>query len=280
MVKKYFDYLRHRYENFKGYSTRHAATSAAARAGLNIEIIRETTGWTKNSELELLEEKLQATSVHRGLPRCSTPIRKPKYQPIPTSSVQDEHSRFARQLEYTGVAPKLRGSGTRITGVLSGHLVIEKLQGTLVYKGLPSCSTPIKSKCQPMPTSNEQDDYSRFVKRLECTGMAPKLRGSETPIRGLAMLMALTSAHRLQSFSLIKIQNILVKSKPVEIRIPDKMKTSGKSKSQPILHFPFFIEKPQLCVSSTICHYLEVTKTLRSSENTLILTIKKPHRAA
>nr|CAH7748220.1 unnamed protein product [Callosobruchus chinensis] len=76
--------------------------------------------------LELLEEKLQATSVHRGLPRCSTPIRKPKYQPIPTFSVQDDHSRFARQLEYTGVAPKLRGSGTRIRGVLLGHLVMYK----------------------------------------------------------------------------------------------------------------------------------------------------------
>nr|CAH7747346.1 unnamed protein product [Callosobruchus chinensis] len=97
----------------------------------------------------------------------------------------------------------------------------------------------------------------------------------------LVMLMALTSAHRLQTFSLIKIQNISVKSKQVEIRIPDKIKTSGKSKSQPILHFPFFIEKPQLCVASTICHYLEVTKTLRPpSENRLILTIKKPHRAA
>nr|CAH7758415.1 unnamed protein product [Callosobruchus chinensis] len=97
----------------------------------------------------------------------------------------------------------------------------------------------------------------------------------------LVMLMALTSAHRLQTFSLIKIQNISVKSKQVEIRIPDKIKTSGKSKSQPISHFPFFIEKPQLCVASTICHYLEVTKTLRSpSENRLILTIKKSHRAA
>nr|CAH7725377.1 unnamed protein product [Callosobruchus chinensis] len=76
--------------------------------------------------LELLEEKLQPTSVHRGLPRCSTPIRKPKYQPVPTSSFQDDHSWFARELEYTGVAPKLRGSGTRIRGVLSGHLVMYK----------------------------------------------------------------------------------------------------------------------------------------------------------
>nr|CAH7745787.1 unnamed protein product [Callosobruchus chinensis] len=75
------------------------------------------------------------------------------------------------------------------------------------------------------------------------------------------MLMALTSPHRVQIFSLIKIQNISLKSKQVEIRIPDKIKTSGKSKSQPILHFLLFIKKPQICVASTICHYLEVTKT-------------------
>nr|CAH7722695.1 unnamed protein product [Callosobruchus chinensis] len=77
-------------------------------------------------QLELLEEKLQATLVHEGLPRCSTPIRKPKYQPEPTCSVQDDHSWFAKQLEYTGVAPKLRGSGRRVSGVLSGHLVLYK----------------------------------------------------------------------------------------------------------------------------------------------------------
>nr|CAH7748219.1 unnamed protein product [Callosobruchus chinensis] len=76
--------------------------------------------------LELLEEKLQATSLHRVLPRCLTPTRKPKYQPIPMFSVQNDHSRFARQLEYTGLAPNLRGSGTRIRGVPSGLLVMYK----------------------------------------------------------------------------------------------------------------------------------------------------------
>nr|CAH7745092.1 unnamed protein product [Callosobruchus chinensis] len=139
--------------------------------------------------LELLEEKLQPTSVHRGLPRCSTPNRKPKYQPVPTSSVQDDHSWFARQLEYTGVAPKLRGSGTRIRGVLSGHLLElleEKLQPTSVHRGLPRCSTPNrKPKYQPVPTSSVQDDHSWFARQLEYTGVAPKLRGSGTRIRGV-----------------------------------------------------------------------------------------------
>ena len=35
---------------FSAYSTRHAATSAAKRKGVNIDIIRKTAGWTKDSE--------------------------------------------------------------------------------------------------------------------------------------------------------------------------------------------------------------------------------------
>ncbi|CAH2011888.1 unnamed protein product [Acanthoscelides obtectus] len=36
---------------FSAYSTRHAATSAAYRAGVSIEQIRKTVGWTKNSSM-------------------------------------------------------------------------------------------------------------------------------------------------------------------------------------------------------------------------------------
>lgn len=32
-------------------STRHASTSAALRKGINIEIIRDAAGWTKDSEV-------------------------------------------------------------------------------------------------------------------------------------------------------------------------------------------------------------------------------------
>nr|CAH7744415.1 unnamed protein product [Callosobruchus chinensis] len=74
--------------------------------------------------IELLKETLQATLINEGLPRCSTPIPKSKQQPKPTSYEQDNYSRFVRRLEGTGVAPKLRGSGKGIRGVLSGHMVM------------------------------------------------------------------------------------------------------------------------------------------------------------
>lgn len=37
--------------HFSGYSTRHAATSAAFRAGISIETIRNTAGWTQKSNM-------------------------------------------------------------------------------------------------------------------------------------------------------------------------------------------------------------------------------------
>lgn len=97
----------------------------------------------------------------------------------------------------------------------------------------------------------------------------------------LVMLLALTSAHRLQTLSLIKIDNICIKPSVIEITIPDNIKTSGKNKHQPILSFPFFKEKPQLCVGSIICHYINITKSVRpESEKRLILTTRKPYKAA
>ena len=34
---------------FTAHSTRHASTSAAKRKGLNLDVLRRTTGWTKDS---------------------------------------------------------------------------------------------------------------------------------------------------------------------------------------------------------------------------------------
>lgn len=36
---------------FSAYSTRHAATSAAYRAGVSIELIRKAAGWTQKSSV-------------------------------------------------------------------------------------------------------------------------------------------------------------------------------------------------------------------------------------
>lgn len=92
-------------------------------------------------------------------------------------------------------------------------------------------------------------------------------------------LMALTSAHRIQTLSKIDITNIDISRDKIEIRISAKLKTSAPYKNQPILTFPFF-DKPELCVASTLKHYIQVTKHIRSTCTSLFITHKKPYHAA
>ncbi|XP_030745181.1 uncharacterized protein LOC115890768 isoform X2 [Sitophilus oryzae] len=96
----------------------------------------------------------------------------------------------------------------------------------------------------------------------------------------LVTLMALTSASRVQTLSLIKVQNINISVDRVEIKIPDRVKTSAPGRFQPLLIFPFFKSKQELCVASTIADYIKRTKPIRNTEEKLILTHKKPHRSA
>lgn len=94
----------------------------------------------------------------------------------------------------------------------------------------------------------------------------------------LVMLIALITAHRVQTLASIKIQNICVYQTKIEIKIPDMIKTSEPGKFQPLLVLPFFKEKPELCVASTLKYYLQKTESLRHGENNLFLAIKKPHK--
>lgn len=94
-------------------------------------------------------------------------------------------------------------------------------------------------------------------------------------------LLALISAHRVQTFAKIMLHNIHNYDDRIEIIIPDFIKTSGKNKFQPLLKLPFFKERPGLCIASTILHYIDKTSDLRrTDEKNLIITHKKPHHPA
>lgn len=75
----------------------------------------------------------------------------------------------------------------------------------------------------------------------------------------LLLLMALATAHRVQTFSLINIENIEFLQSSVEINIPELIKTSAPEKYQPLLILPFLEEKPELCVRNTVEYYLQFT---------------------
>ncbi|CAH0723354.1 unnamed protein product, partial [Brenthis ino] len=97
----------------------------------------------------------------------------------------------------------------------------------------------------------------------------------------LVMLLALCTAHRLQTFSLIKINNIKCFASVIKIYIIDIIKTSRPGKDQPILSLPFFLENPSICPAKTLQEYIAKTINLRPSNvENLLITFKRPHKAA
>ncbi|XP_074107722.1 uncharacterized protein LOC141532986 [Cotesia typhae] len=92
-----------------------------------------------------------------------------------------------------------------------------------------------------------------------------------------ATLLVLITAHRLQTLSLIDIDNISQVSSGLQIKIPELIKTSKLGKNQPILIVPFFKQRQKVCVASIILHYLKITRSIRTENKKLFLSTVKPH---
>jgi hypothetical protein len=92
-------------------------------------------------------------------------------------------------------------------------------------------------------------------------------------------LLALATAHRVQTFSLIRLKNIhMSNSSEIIIKIPDLIKTSRPNSLQPVLRLPYFDEKPEICPARCIEAYINKTNSLRAVENdTLFISFRKPH---
>lgn len=96
----------------------------------------------------------------------------------------------------------------------------------------------------------------------------------------LVTLLALVTGHRMQTLALIDIRNIYqANERALEIKIPDRIKTSGLNRKQPVLRLPFFTQKKAICAATTLLIYLEKTKDIRGSINKLFISFKKPHKA-
>lgn len=99
--------------------------------------------------------------------------------------------------------------------------------------------------------------------------------------RKLAVLLALATGHRIQTLSLININNIVVKlHEKVEIRIVDRIKSTKLNRPQPYLILPFLKDDPEICVARVLLQYLEKTKELRGPGEFLFITYKRPHHKA
>ncbi|XP_047029537.1 uncharacterized protein LOC124637219 [Helicoverpa zea] len=97
----------------------------------------------------------------------------------------------------------------------------------------------------------------------------------------LVILLALCTAQRVQTLSLIKLENINISSTGIKIIITDIIKTSAPGREQPVLFLPYFVDNTNICPATVLSDYIYATKTLRNkNSDNLILTIKKPNRAA
>lgn len=101
----------------------------------------------------------------------------------------------------------------------------------------------------------------------------------ETLCKKLITLLALVTAQRMQTLSLIKVCNIEKTDTKICIKIPDFIKTSGVNRTQPILVLPFFRENPEICPAKTLDCYLNRTENIRRNNNVeeLFVSFKKPH---
>lgn len=94
-------------------------------------------------------------------------------------------------------------------------------------------------------------------------------------------LLALVTAHRVQTLSLIKLDNIYKHETDIRIRIPDHIKTSGPGKNQPVLLLPYFNENVNICPARSLEVYIQKTEKLRRvAHKTLFITHKAPHGPA
>lgn len=97
----------------------------------------------------------------------------------------------------------------------------------------------------------------------------------------LLTLLALATGQRIQTLSLIKCSNIFENERGIRIIIPDRIKTSGPKKQQPILTLPFFVARPSLCVAKLIQQYSDITKNMRDTlPDVFFRTTRKPHGPA
>ncbi|KAL7293195.1 hypothetical protein TKK_0013340 [Trichogramma kaykai] len=95
----------------------------------------------------------------------------------------------------------------------------------------------------------------------------------------ISILLALVTAHRVQTLTAINVKNIVRREGKIEIEITDHIKTSASGKTQPLLVLPYFKDKPELCAASTLDFYLEKTKEIRHDEQQLLISFKNPHKA-
>lgn len=129
------------------------------------------------------------------------------------------------------------------------------------------------------PRYNETWDPNPVLDYFESLGPLNTLSLEKLTYK-LVILLALTTSQRVQTLTKIKLSYIKYFKEKLEINIPDIIKTSAPKKCQPKIVLPYFSERPNICVASTLKFYIAFTTTLRQNNDQLLITTKKPHHPA
>ncbi|KAL0828822.1 hypothetical protein ABMA28_003733 [Loxostege sticticalis] len=128
-------------------------------------------------------------------------------------------------------------------------------------------------------TIGQNDTIKRFFKGV--FRLNPCFPCLQDLTKKLVILLALATGQRIQTLSLIRIQNVHTFTDKIVITITDMIKTSGIGRQQPTLNLPFFTQRPAICPASCLQTYIKTSEPRRMSNvSNLLLTCKKPYRAA
>lgn len=90
-------------------------------------------------------------------------------------------------------------------------------------------------------------------------------------------LLAIITGHRVQTFSLIKIDNITISGDLVNIKISGQIKTSKPGSFQPNLIVPSYPANLMLCPVKALQDYLNRTKSVRT-DSQLFISYESPYK--
>lgn len=102
----------------------------------------------------------------------------------------------------------------------------------------------------------------------------------ETLSKKTITLLALVTAHRVQTLTQINLSNININnSTSITIKIPDLIKTSRPNTFQPFLKLPYFRENPSICPATCLKDYINKTNSIREANNDyLFISYKRPFK--
>ncbi|XP_011682349.2 uncharacterized protein LOC105446791 [Strongylocentrotus purpuratus] len=96
----------------------------------------------------------------------------------------------------------------------------------------------------------------------------------------LSMLLALTSAQRVQTLWNLNLDKMCLKTDSVEFHVDSLLKQSKPGNVGIMVKISAFLEDERLCAVHCIEQYIKLTKEIRKSERHLFISFRKPHKRA